>query len=797
MDFNFFQIGPLPAHQMTGFFDPKLILLSYIVAVFASYTALDIAGALQRPLKLVNYWFWLLGGAIAMGTGIWTMHFVGMEAFITPVPMTYGFFLTFLSLIIAIFASGFSLYWVARPIVTFFSIIIGGILMGVGIASMHYVGMAAMQDVQIRYIPSLFFLSILIAIIASQAALWLMNKSNSSLILARFNVVSALVMGAAICGMHYTGMAAAIFTIDNSSLLFSHQKAASGFLPFYLATTISLLFILFLASSSYRKKALLSLQEINQQLEQKKSELSDLNKHLTYLAQDLVDKESRTRAILTTAPDGIITFDEKGKIELANSAVEKIFNYSSEEITQQNILDLIFDPNIPNNQLIEWLNDRDQPVVELVGKCKDGATFPCEIALSSLNQQNKLDYILVIRDITLRKEAERQLELVTQKLMQNLIHLERTQRAAEQASIAKSLFLANMSHEIRTPLNSIIGTASLLTRLNLDERGLKYANRIYTSSHILLDLINDILDFSKIESGELELDLAPVDFQLIVKEVIENIEIKAQEKNLTFLVYYVSQIPTTVITDCLRLKQILNNLISNAIKFTENGSVIVNIYIKQKLDNYLIIKVEVKDTGIGIGKENFNRLFQKFSQADSSTTKKFGGTGLGLAIVKQLVELFGGEIGFDSELGIGSTFWFEIPFLVDRETFAKEEKRINDLQFRLRNFNVLIISDSLHSQGLKTYLDNMQVSNSLVPDFSEASKMIADAKHPFDFLLIHYDQTQNEFLKNIKDIKKNADVFIFSSVPSPLELENEMIKGWLIEPIYPFDLYSLILASTK
>lgn len=521
---DFFQYGPIPDNLMVGTFDLKLVFISYIISIFASYVALSIAGSLRSSvIDRLNYWKWLVSGALVMGMGIWTMHFIGMEAFVMHAPMEYDTLLTVFSLIIAIVASGFALFWVARANVSWGRIFIGGVIMGLGIASMHYVGMEAMLGVDIKYIPSLFFLSLLIAVIASQAALWLMINSYNYAVIAKFNVLSALIMGAAICGMHYVGMAAAVMTDDGMNADLVH----SGLPPFYLGATSTFIMIIFLALTSNNQKILHQLQQNNDQLKAQESELRDA---------------------------------------------------------------------------------RDR---------------------------------------------------------------------AEQANVAKSFFLANMSHEIRTPLNVIIGTASLLGRSPMNDKEKKFVDRIGLASHLLLNIITDILDFSKIEAGELKLHNESLEFVTQVKEVINIMSARAEEKNLKLFFKYECDDPLYIISDGIRIQQILTNLIANAIKFTDKGEIEVTIICQKESQGYLPIRVEVKDTGIGIGKDKYGSIFQKFSQVDSSSTRKFGGSGLGLIISKELARMLGGEMGFTSELGVGSVFWFEIPFLLDqkKEVLKKVEMK--------------------------------------------------------------------------------------------------------------------------
>ncbi|MBV1911742.1 MAG: response regulator [Kangiellaceae bacterium] len=368
--------------------------------------------------------------------------------------------------------------------------------------------------------------------------------------------------------------------------------------------------------------------------------------------KQIVHNEAKIRSIFETVADGIVSIDTSGIIESFNPAACKIFDYQSEQVIGRNVTCLMpyGSRSLHEAGLNRYLTDNVSTIlgktVEVFGLRNDGAEFPMEISISENRIDGELHFTASIRDITQRKAIEA--DLVEAKT------------AAEESAEIKSQFLASMSHEIRTPMNGVLGMLSLLLTTELDDEQLHRTKVAQSSAKSLLTLINDILDFSKVEAGKLELE--ELDFNLLsmVGEFSEMMAHHAHAKNIEFIIDTASIEQSVVKGDPGRIRQVLTNLVSNAIKFTQQGEIVVKLALENFDEESWRLVGSISDTGMGIPEDKVDTLFDSFSQVDSSTTRKYGGSGLGLAIVKNLCQLMKGDVEVTSKLDQGSCFSFSL-----------------------------------------------------------------------------------------------------------------------------------------
>lgn len=366
--------------------------------------------------------------------------------------------------------------------------------------------------------------------------------------------------------------------------------------------------------------------------------------------QQVAEKESLTRAMIDSAVDGIVIIDEQARIHTFNPAAERIFGFAAEEVLGQNVNLLMPEPDASQHDgyIQRYLHTGQSRIIgtgrEVRGRRKDGTQFPMQLAVSELQSGGERRFLGIVHDITVLKDVE------------DALRHERDR--AESASRFKTEFLANMSHEIRTPMNGILGMSDLLadTPLNVEQR--EFIEMIRSSTEALLDLINDILDVSKIEAGKMDLESRPFDLSTTLSDVCRVFSVRAKQKGLELESRLDPEVPTKLIGDPLRLRQILVNLLGNAMKFTETGSVTCLVTSESMTDQSVTLRVDVVDTGIGIPSDQQQNVFDVFTQVRRDEDHDYGGTGLGLAICAKLVRMMAGKIWFQSEPGTGTTFSF-------------------------------------------------------------------------------------------------------------------------------------------
>jgi len=377
------------------------------------------------------------------------------------------------------------------------------------------------------------------------------------------------------------------------------------------------------------------------------------------IAQEaLEESEMRFRRLADSANEGVV-ISLDGTILEANEAFLRIFGLDEKEVEGLTAKDIVAPEAC--ERTLEKIRNQDEGVYESIGKRKDGSRFPIEVYGRAIPYEGRMARVTSIRDITAEKR-------IRQELLEAI-------ETAESASRAKSEFIANVSHEIRTPLNAVIGLAQILERSDLNAQQRDYIQTIHRSGDTLLSLLNDLLDLSKVDAGKLEIEKIGFDVRECVEAVGDLLAPKAQLKGLEFLVEIDRDVPRQVVGDPSRLQQILLNLAGNAVKFTSEGEVHIRVEretTEKEIPGRTTLLFSIEDTGIGISPEDRAKLFQPFSQVDSSTTRKYGGTGLGLAISRQLVHAMDGEIDVESEEGEGTRFSFTLPLLVSDSRTATE-----------------------------------------------------------------------------------------------------------------------------
>jgi two-component system sensor histidine kinase/response regulator len=531
-------------------------------------------------------------------------------------------------------------------------------------------------------------------------------------------------------------------------------------------------------------------------------------------AKDLAEaNQQRTRLIVDSAYDAYVAMDAAGIIIDWNRQAELTFGWPRELAVDRPLHELIIPPAYRAAHVAgirHFLATGEGPLlnrrIEVTALRHDGSEFPAEMTIAPIRYGSEWIFSAFLHDITERKQAEAELR--------------KARDAAEAASQAKSEFLANMSHEIRTPMNAIIGMTELLldTPLNVEQRD--YLETVKKSADALLSVINDILDFSKIEAGKLELEYSPFDLRDSLGDMLNTLALRAHQKGLELACYIAPEVPETVIGDPVRLRQILINLVGNAIKFTDRGEVVVDVQMqnaesrmqngKQDHDSSLlhsascILHFQVRDTGIGIPVEKQAMIFEAFAQADGSTTRHYGGTGLGLAISSRLVQRMGGRIWVESVPGQGSTFHFTARFA---RHGAALERPLRQEPGRLRGLSVLVVDDNATNRFiLAETLSQWQMRPTTVENAASALELLASAHQtgePFALVLLDAHMPEVDGFMLAERIREHPDltgatVMMLSSACQPIDAHRCQELGlaaYLTKPIKQAELHRAILAA--
>ncbi len=519
------------------------------------------------------------------------------------------------------------------------------------------------------------------------------------------------------------------------------------------------------------------------------------------------------------SPASIVITDLDGNIEYVNPRFTQVTDYSLDEAVGKNprILKSDQTPTEVYHLLWETITQGKEWHGEFINRKKDGTLYSESATISPITDLNgtTTHYLAVKEDITARKLAEQELKQTNHRL-EEAVNLAKSY--AEQAGLAnssKSEFLANMSHEIRTPMNGVIGVAGLLLDTDLNEEQRRYAEVVHSSGEALLTLINDILDFSKIEAGKLDLESLDFDLQRLLDDFCMSMALLAQAKGLELVSSVDPDVPTLLRGDPGRLRQILTNLVGNAIKFTQQGEVAVWVSCLAVMEREVELRFSIRDTGIGISPENIGKLFTKFSQADVSTTRKYGGTGLGLAISKQLAELMGGEIGVESIAGGGSEFWFTVnleyqperaPDLSNETPVQVAAKPRSTGKLRLptnSSARILLAEDNLTNQMVaQAILKKLGFQSDIATNGAEALNALENTR--YDLVLMDMQMPEMDGLeatRRIRDIQSsvfNHNIPIIAMTANAMKEDREHcleagMNDYVSKPIKPQALSEMLL----
>ncbi|WP_246845539.1 MHYT domain-containing protein [Bdellovibrio sp. NC01] len=790
--------------KMSHAYNQELVALSILIATIGAYVALNIVLRIKESLEKSNR-LWLLAGAIAMGLGIWSMHFVGMLAMIMPgIIIGYDLGLSILSLGVAIAASLLAFYLISRLKVSLIGLIFGGLSMAVAISGMHYIGMASMSmPAQIEWNWNLVALSVFIAAFASFAALGVSLLFRTTKRINLLHIFSSLLMGVAVSGMHYVGMAAANFVHDGEHIPNPQGVVLGTQTVAYvvIGTTLAILLVALIASvfgrvlirRSKEASAAINSRDI---LLKEAQEIAHLGSWERIISSPTVSMSEEMYNIYGIDKTATVTSDDL--LSRASS--------SDREKIQATIKRAIENKTPFSFEHIIRLSDGTSKYLQTRG----------QITIDESDQVTKI--YGTTQDITDLKNIEKELlqtqaELEsrvqerTADLEQALLREKKAKEVAEEATKAKMTFLANMSHEIRTPMNAILGFAELLSSEKLTDEQQEFLGRIQANGTLLLRIIDDILDLSKFEAGKMPIEKTLISYNDLVEEVISSMSLMAQKKGILIEFDKTNTLPDNIYSDPVRLRQILVNLLGNALKFSNKGPIKIRVQ-SDTIEGKIHIATEVQDFGIGISEEGQKQIFQAFGQADSSIIRKFGGTGLGLVLSRHFARALGGNLSLlQSKEGVGSTFLFTIVSEYDEKAVARAKHKANMTpapvvtmqDFDGQTVKVLLAEDLPDNQLLmRRYLksDNFQVT--CAEDGFEAVKLALE--NNYDVVLMDVQMPGMDGLQATRKLRAqgyNKPIVALTAHALPEEIEKSLEAGCdahLTKPINRSDLLRTIKA---
>ena len=498
--------------------------------------------------------------------------------------------------------------------------------------------------------------------------------------------------------------------------------------------------------------------------------------------QDITERKSADErqllAVLEASADAMLLVSIEGQLLFANTVAQSMFGYTAEELLQLNV-DALVPKEVRNSHATKRLSFALSPSArpmsanaQLACLHKSGLVIPVEVGLSPITLHGESLVIANIADVSEQVANQKRLielnESLETRVQQRTHELGLALEKSEIAMRSRGDFLSNMSHEIRTPMNAVLGMVYLALQANPSQQQREYLEKIQSAGGHMVSLINDILDFSKIDAGKLDLELGNFDLHRVVQNVVQLTEGRAREKGLQVAYQLDPEVPQYLWGDSLRLGQIVINYLNNAIKFTEHGSVTLRVSKLNSNNTHhavtkQLLRFEVQDTGIGLSEQQQLRLFQSFEQADNSITRKYGGTGLGLAICKQLANLMGGEVGVESAVGVGSTFWFTAELEVTNSYFATLPATATEQSSgeELRGTYMLVVDDSAFNlEVAKGMLEGVGVNVILASDGAQALELLRECR--FDCVLMDMRMPVMDGLQATRTIRSDAD---FSSIP--------------------------------